>query len=251
MKRGGLGRGLSSLIPGAAQDQGLLEVPVAAVSPNPRQPRAEFPEESLAALARSIREVGVIQPMVVVPATAATSWWRGSAGCEPPGWPAWRRSPRSFARATTRSRSRGPHREHPSRGSGRPRAGGGLSGAAGGPRRDPGDLGGASGVLPSAHRQHHPPFVAAPATSNGCSRMGGSRPGTPGPCWASPKTKPGRRSPCEPPRRSCPFVRWRSWSGRTRSVPASPSRHRPAHRSRRGWVRSKRSCRSSSRRGFG
>jgi ParB family transcriptional regulator, chromosome partitioning protein len=67
VKRGGLGRGLSSLIPGAAQDQGLLEVPVAAISPNPRQPRTEFPEESLAALARSIREVGVIQPVVVRP----------------------------------------------------------------------------------------------------------------------------------------------------------------------------------------
>jgi len=42
-----------------------LEVPVAAVSPNPRQPRREFPGESLAALARSIREVGVLQPIVV------------------------------------------------------------------------------------------------------------------------------------------------------------------------------------------
>ncbi|MFN2590001.1 MAG: ParB/RepB/Spo0J family partition protein [Actinomycetota bacterium] len=67
MKRGGLGRGLSSLIPGAAQEQGLLEVPVGAISPNPRQPRTDFPEESLAALARSIREVGVLQPVVVRP----------------------------------------------------------------------------------------------------------------------------------------------------------------------------------------
>jgi ParB family transcriptional regulator, chromosome partitioning protein len=65
VKRGGLGRGLSSLIPGAAQEGGLLEVPVSAVAPNPRQPRTEFPEEALAALARSIREVGVLQPVVV------------------------------------------------------------------------------------------------------------------------------------------------------------------------------------------
>jgi ParB family transcriptional regulator, chromosome partitioning protein len=65
VKRGGLGRGLSSLIPGAAQGGGLLEVPVSAVSPNPRQPRVDFPEETLAALARSIREVGVLQPIVV------------------------------------------------------------------------------------------------------------------------------------------------------------------------------------------
>ena len=65
MKRGGLGRGLSSLIPGAAEEAGLLEVPVSAIQPNPRQPRVDFPEESLAALARSIREVGVLQPVVV------------------------------------------------------------------------------------------------------------------------------------------------------------------------------------------
>ena len=64
MKRGGLGRGLSSLIPGA-EDRGLLEVPVSAILPNKRQPRKEFPEESMAALARSIREVGVLQPVVV------------------------------------------------------------------------------------------------------------------------------------------------------------------------------------------
>jgi ParB family chromosome partitioning protein len=65
VKRGGLGRGLSSLIPGAAEEAGLLEVPVSAIQANPRQPRVDFPEESLAALARSIREVGVLQPVVV------------------------------------------------------------------------------------------------------------------------------------------------------------------------------------------
>lgn len=65
MKRGGLGRGLSSLIPGAAEERGLLEIPVSAIGPNPRQPRGGFPEETLEALARSIREVGVLQPVVV------------------------------------------------------------------------------------------------------------------------------------------------------------------------------------------
>jgi ParB family transcriptional regulator, chromosome partitioning protein len=65
VKRGGLGRGLSSLIPGAAEEGGLLEIPVSAIGPNPRQPRSEFPEDTLAALARSIREVGVLQPVVV------------------------------------------------------------------------------------------------------------------------------------------------------------------------------------------
>jgi ParB family chromosome partitioning protein len=64
-QRRGLGRGLSALIPGAGDETGLVEVPVNAVSPNPRQPRQGFDEESLEALARSIREVGVLQPIVV------------------------------------------------------------------------------------------------------------------------------------------------------------------------------------------
>jgi ParB family chromosome partitioning protein len=65
LRRGGLGRGLSSLLPGAEEGHELLEVPVEAVSPNPRQPRTDFGEESLAALARSIQEVGILQPIVV------------------------------------------------------------------------------------------------------------------------------------------------------------------------------------------
>jgi ParB family transcriptional regulator, chromosome partitioning protein len=65
VKRGGLGRGLSSLIPGAGGERGLIDVPVDAVVPNPRQPRQSFAEDALAALARSIREVGVLQPLVV------------------------------------------------------------------------------------------------------------------------------------------------------------------------------------------
>jgi ParB family chromosome partitioning protein len=63
-QRGGLGRGLSALIPGA-EEGGLLEIPVAAIAPNPRQPRGEFNQESLEGLAASIREVGVLQPIVV------------------------------------------------------------------------------------------------------------------------------------------------------------------------------------------
>lgn len=68
MKRGGLGRGLSALIPGAAEEGaggGLLEVPVGAVAPNPRQPRTVFEDEALEGLSLSIREVGVLQPIVV------------------------------------------------------------------------------------------------------------------------------------------------------------------------------------------
>lgn len=68
-KRGGLGRGLSALIPGAPEagevPSGLLEVPVNAVSPNPKQPRTHWDEEEIGALAASIREVGILQPIVV------------------------------------------------------------------------------------------------------------------------------------------------------------------------------------------
>ena len=68
-KRGGLGRGLSALIPGAPEagdaPAGLLEVPVNAVGPNPKQPRTKFDDETLSELAASIREVGILQPIVV------------------------------------------------------------------------------------------------------------------------------------------------------------------------------------------
>jgi ParB family chromosome partitioning protein len=68
-KRGGLGRGLSALIPGAPETlegaSGLLEVPVNAVTPNPKQPRTHWDEEEIQALAASIREVGILQPIVV------------------------------------------------------------------------------------------------------------------------------------------------------------------------------------------
>jgi ParB family chromosome partitioning protein len=67
-KRGGLGRGLSALIPGAPESgeaSGLLEVPVNAVSPNPKQPRTRFDDETISSLASSIREVGILQPIVV------------------------------------------------------------------------------------------------------------------------------------------------------------------------------------------
>ena len=64
-QRGGLGRGLSALIPGAQDESNLVEVPVHAVSPNRRQPRQGFDEEAIDALARSIREVGVLQPIIV------------------------------------------------------------------------------------------------------------------------------------------------------------------------------------------
>lgn len=62
-RRSGLGRGLDALIP---QDQARYQqVSVETIDPNPDQPRASFDEESLASLAASISEVGVLQPLVV------------------------------------------------------------------------------------------------------------------------------------------------------------------------------------------
>lgn len=69
MKRGGLGRGLGALIPGAPEAggaaNGLLEIPVSSIVPNPRQPRNIFDDEALQSMAASVREVGVLQPVVV------------------------------------------------------------------------------------------------------------------------------------------------------------------------------------------
>lgn len=58
---------MSALIPGAAEEGGggLLEIPVQGVSPNPKQPRNHFDEETIDSLAASIREVGILQPIVV------------------------------------------------------------------------------------------------------------------------------------------------------------------------------------------
>ena len=92
-RRGGLGRGLASLIPTGPSDGGhrlgeaaadvviggqqagqlspadvgavYREIDPAAIEPNPRQPRTVFDEEALAELVHSIREFGLMQPIVV------------------------------------------------------------------------------------------------------------------------------------------------------------------------------------------
>jgi ParB family chromosome partitioning protein len=73
-RRGGLGKGLGALIPpggteGAVSEvAGLDELPLSSISPNRFQPRGHFDEEALSQLAESIREVGVLQPVLVRPA---------------------------------------------------------------------------------------------------------------------------------------------------------------------------------------
>jgi len=69
----GLGNGLDALIPpqGSVDDaattvpSGLLQVPVSDIVPNPRQPRTKMDPESLAELAASIKEHGLLQPLII------------------------------------------------------------------------------------------------------------------------------------------------------------------------------------------
>ena len=101
VRRGGLGRGLGALIPSAPVDASrpslsepddpspgagldelrvwppqdgpptlsayFAEIPLDSISPNPRQPRTVFDEDALAELVHSVREVGLLQPVVVRP----------------------------------------------------------------------------------------------------------------------------------------------------------------------------------------
>ncbi len=71
-RKSGLGRGLTSLIPAGAGDDpeasvatGLTEVPIELIRPNPYQPRRAFDEETLEGLSDSIKELGVLQPVLV------------------------------------------------------------------------------------------------------------------------------------------------------------------------------------------
>lgn len=69
-RRSGLGRGLEALLAVEPPAEGYALIGVDAVSPNPRQPRTRFDDEALESLAASIRQVGVLQPIVVGPADA-------------------------------------------------------------------------------------------------------------------------------------------------------------------------------------
>jgi len=73
----GMGRGLSALLAppsdnGTARATELREIPVDLVSPNPRQPRRDLDEGSLVALAESLRERGVLQPVLLRPVPGGT-----------------------------------------------------------------------------------------------------------------------------------------------------------------------------------
>lgn len=72
-RRSGLGRGLSALIPDTdVPDAALRDLPIDTIKANDFQPRTEFDDEALRALAASIAEVGVLQPILVRPAGPGT-----------------------------------------------------------------------------------------------------------------------------------------------------------------------------------
>lgn len=81
-KRRGLGRGLAALMgetPGkdgeaAAAPRGLREIPIEQLKPNPYQPRKTFVREQLEELAQSIKEKGVLQPLLVRKSSQAGSF---------------------------------------------------------------------------------------------------------------------------------------------------------------------------------
>lgn len=86
-KRKGLGRGLSALIGDdtaetahGAVSRGLREIPIEFLRPNPFQPRHDFDEGKIAELAESIREKGIIQPIVVRPVAGETDAYEIVAG---------------------------------------------------------------------------------------------------------------------------------------------------------------------------
>lgn len=69
MAKRGLGKGLGALIPEAAKREGIKieRILVDDIKPSPKQPRKNFDEESMKELASSIKEIGLIQPIIIRP----------------------------------------------------------------------------------------------------------------------------------------------------------------------------------------
>jgi ParB family chromosome partitioning protein len=63
-----MGRGLAAILSTSAREEtGLREIPTELIRPNPSQPRRDFADEALIALAESVKARGILQPVVVRP----------------------------------------------------------------------------------------------------------------------------------------------------------------------------------------
>lgn len=103
MPRQSLGKGLDELLKPVSPSEpetetttssdysnlGPKELPIEKLQPNPNQPRAQFPEESLRELAKTIEQVGLVQPILVRPSgadkyqiVAGERRWRAAALCK-------------------------------------------------------------------------------------------------------------------------------------------------------------------------
>lgn len=81
--RKALGKGLGALIPGAGTDASVREprtVPIERIVPNRRQPRMGFNEEAIEKLAESIKEQGILEPLIVRPLSAPDADYELVAG---------------------------------------------------------------------------------------------------------------------------------------------------------------------------
>ena len=247
-RRGGLGRGLAALIPPGEEDRATLEeIAVSAIIPNPRQPRGVFDDEEIEGLAQSIRDVGVLQPIVVRPLGWAPvrADRRRAAPASLEG-----RGPDPDPRGGAPHRGRGPaqgsaDREHPP-GAAQPAGGGcGLPAAARGLRGHPGGARAATREVPAHDHQRHAPALAAARRAAPGGRRACCRPVTPRRCWPCP-TGPARSTwptaswrrgcRCARPRRSCGC----GCSTRTTRRPAGSAHgFGAASRQRRGQPRSR------------
>ncbi len=76
-RKPGLGKGLDALIPVEREEpigEMVRQIPVITISPNPRQPRQDMNAEELSELAASIREYGILQPLIVTPSGASDEY---------------------------------------------------------------------------------------------------------------------------------------------------------------------------------
>ena len=208
-RRSGLGKGLEALIPSEATGRRTRRsgrCPISHIRPNAFQPRSHFDEESMSSLAASIKEVGVLQPVLVREVAGRDGELRAdrrrtAVAGGPPGRPPDHPGARPGRRRRGQPRA-GAGREPPPGGSQRPRRGGRLPAADRRVRPDP-RAGGQTGGQEPGHRDQH---AAAAAAAGGRPARPGrgddhrrprpgpardARPGPPGGAWSSGSSSEG------------------------------------------------------------